>query len=129
MKDYDKAIELDPNKASTYNNRADLWLIMDELDKALNDINNAIKKDASAPVSYVTRGEVYLAMNLFEKAIHEFDYALSIDEGIKQAYDNRAKCYRKLAETEDDPTKKVELTAKAEADEKKAESLKKDLKQ
>ena len=65
-------------------------------------------------------------MNLPEKAIPEFDHALSIDDGIKQAYENCAKCFRKLAETEEDPTKKAELTAKAEADEKKAESLKKE---
>lgn len=38
---------------------------------------------------------------------------------------NRAKCYRELAEAETDVEKKEELIAKAEADKKKAESLKK----
>lgn len=119
MKDYNKAIDLDPNKATAYNNRADLLLIMGELNKALEDVNNAIKLDSKDHVSYVTKGEVYLAMNLPEKSISEFNHALSLNDSIEQAYENRAKCYRKLAEKESDSTKKAELIAKAEADEKK----------
>ena len=124
--DFDKAIELDPNDASAYNNRADLWLINGEFNKALDDINVGIKKNNSDFVSYVTRAEIYLAMDLPEKGILDLDHALSINNDIKDAYENRAKCFRNLAESEEDPTKKAELIAKAEADEKKAESLKKE---
>ena len=54
---------------------------------------------------------------------------MSIDDKFIDSLENRAKCFRRLAEMEEDPTKKTELIAKAEADEKKAESLKKDKEQ
>ena len=91
----------------------------------MDDIAIAIEKDNRRPVPYVTRGEIYLAMDKTEEAIRDFDKALSIKDGIKEAYEGRAKCYRKLAETEQDPAKKAELIAMAEVDEKIAESLKK----
>ena len=124
MKDYDMAIELQSNCAMAYNNRADLWLIMGEIARALNDANIAIEKDNKEFVCYVTRGEVYMALGELNKAIVDFNHALSINVGIKEAYENRAKCFRKLAESVEDPSKKAELITKAEADEKKAESLK-----
>ena len=123
MRDYDKAIELDPNSAMCYNNRADLYIKMGELDKALEDIIIAIDKDKGNHIPYVTRGEIYLAMDKPNDAIRDFDHALSMKDDIKGAYENRAKCYMKLAESEEDPLKKAELINKAEADVKKAESL------
>ena len=68
---------------------------------------------------------MYMAMNKPIEAIRDFNHALTIKDSIKEAYEGRAQCYRKLAEAEQDPTKKADLIAKAEADEKKAESLKK----
>ena len=128
LSDYNKAIELNPNNARYYNNRADLWMILEEFGKAMNDVNDAIEIDNKAYVSYVTRGEIYFTMNKPKEAIIDFNNALSLDSDIKVAYEYRAQCYRKLAETEQDPTKKTDLIAKAEADEKKAESLKNDIK-
>ena len=96
---------------------------INQLDRALDDINNAIKLDSTDYVYYVTRGEIYLAKNNPELAIIDFSHALSIDDGIKEAYENRAICNRKLAETELDPTKKAAIIAQAEADEQKAKSL------
>ena len=74
----------------------------------------------------VTRGEIYMAMGEIQKAISDFTYALSLDGNIQEAYDNRAKCYRKLADAEQDAEKKADLISKAEADEHKAEALKKE---
>ena len=123
MKDFDKAIDLDPKNATAYNNMADLLISMNQLDGALANINRAIQLDSNSFVYFVTRGEIYLAMNNPEKAILDFNHALSINDGIKKAYENRAKCNRKIAETEQDSTKKKSLIAQAEADERKARSL------
>ena len=38
---YDKAIELDPDFASAYNNRAIIYYRKEEYDKAWNDVNKA----------------------------------------------------------------------------------------
>lgn len=124
LQDYNKAIELNPNDASIYNNRADLYLKMNDFDKALADVNHSIDLGGGY-VSFITKGEIYIAMEKYSDAIELFTQALSYNEKGKESFEYRAKCYRKLAEAELDEDKKKELIAKAEADEKKAESLKK----
>lgn len=124
LQDYNKAIELDPNNKGKYNNRADLYLKMNDFDKALADVNHSIDLGGGY-VSFITKGEIYIAMEKYSDAIELFTQALSYNEKGKESFEYRAKCYRKLAEAELDEDKKKELIAKAEADEKKAESLKK----
>lgn len=58
-------------------------------------------------------------------ALADYNTSIALDPYFSKAYNNRADCYRKLAEAEQDSEKKADLIAKAEADEKKAESLKK----
>ena len=89
-------------------------------------ITIALNFDKKASLSYVTRGEIYMAKGNLPESLSDFSFALLLNENLKEAYVNRALCYRKLAETEEDPTKKAELIAIAEADEKKAEALEKD---
>lgn len=122
--DYNKAIELDPNNADSYNNRADFYLQIKDFDNALKDANKSIELGGEY-FSYVTRGEIFMAMNNYIDAINDFTQAISYDPNSIETLEYRAKCYRKLAEAEQDPAKKADLIAKAEADEKKAESLKK----
>ena len=127
LQDYNKAIELNPNYAMAYNNRADLYLKMNDFDKALADVNHSIDLGGGY-VSFITKGEIYIAMEKYSDAIELFTQALSYNEKGKESFEYRAKCYRRLAETEPDEEKKAELIAKAEADEQKAESLKKESK-
>ena len=122
--DYDRAIELAPDDYAAYNNRACSFLLLGKLDKAFEDVSMALNKNKNDSYSYDTRGQIYMAMGENDQALEDFNRALSINNVLYEAYVNRAKCYRKLAESEKDPTKKAELIAKAEADEKKAESLK-----
>ena len=123
LQDYNKAIELNPNDADVYNNRADFYLKMNDLDKALADVNHSIDLGGGY-VSFITKGEIYIAMEKYSDAIELFTQALSYNEKGKESFEYRAKCYRKLAEAELDEEKKAQLIAKAEVDEKKAESLK-----
>ena len=99
-------------------------MLLGKLDKAFEDVSMALNKNKNDSYSYDTRGQIYLAMGENDQALEDFNHALSINNVLYEAYVNRAKCYRKLAESEKDPTKKAELITKAEADEKKAESLK-----
>ena len=126
LENYKKAIELDPNDPAAYNNIACTLLDLDKIDEALNYVFIALSKDKSDSYVFDTRGQIYMTMCEYEKALNDFDHALSLNKYYYEAYKNRASCYRKMAETEEDPTKKAELIAKAEADEKKAESLKKE---
>lgn len=125
LADYDKAIELKPEDASAYNNRACTLIKIRELDRALKDANTAIKKNNKLPHAYDTRGQIYMALEKNEEALKDFNHALSLYANYVEALENRAKCYRKLEKAEQDPRKKEDLIAKAKADEKKAELLKK----
>jgi tetratricopeptide (TPR) repeat protein len=96
-----------------------------DFDRALKDANIAIEKDREDHDAYDTRGQIYMKKGKNEDALKDFNYALSLKPNYIVALENRARCYRKLAETEQDEKKKAELNSKAEADEKKAEELKK----
>ena len=97
-----------------------------KLEEALSDVNIAIEKDGNNCYFYDTKGQVFMAMDRNEEALVEINHSLFIDANYIDALESRAKCYHKLAETEQNPAKKADLIAKAEADEKKAESLKKE---
>ena len=122
---YTQVIEINPDDAMAYNNRAFDLLTLGKLDRALNDVNVAIEKDSNDDCFYDTRGQIYMAMGRNEDALIDLNHALSINANYIEGLGSRSKCYRKLAEAEQDPAKKADLIAKAEADEKKAESLKK----
>ena len=62
-------------------------------------------------------GEYAVALGYYEKAINK-------NNANEVFYSNRAKCYRKLAENEQDPAKKADYIAKAEEDKNTAEELK-----
>ena len=124
IKDYNKAIELDPDNAEAYNNLADLWLRMNNYDIAMKNINIAIEKNSKLYIAFVTRGEILMAIEKINEAIEDFNLAIWLNNDYRKSYENRAKCYRKLAEMEQDAEKKSNLIAKAETDEKKARTLK-----
>ena len=84
----------------------------------------AIKLDEDNYDYFDSRGEILMTMGKLNEAIEDLNYALSKNIDFVPSLENRAKCYRKLAEAEQDETKKADLIAKAEADEKKADSLK-----
>lgn len=126
LEDHNKAIELSPDMADAYNNRADFFISIKEYDKALKDINRSIELTGGQFAYYVTRGEIYLSMERYVDALADFTQALSFNVSYNKAFEYRAICYRKLAEAEQDPAKKADLIAKAEADEQRAESLKKE---
>lgn len=121
--DYNKAIELDPNYSMAYNNKAFALMKIGELNKALDVVNDALLLNGNEFAYWDTKGEILLNMENYHEAIRMYTKALSLNNNSKPSLLNRAKCYRKLAESEQDPAKKAELITKAEADEEKAKSL------
>ena len=65
-------------------------------------------------------------MDRYDDALKDLNHSLSLDGNYIEALENRAQCFRKLAEEEQDHAKKDDLLAKAEADEQKIVSLKKE---
>ena len=67
-------------------------------------------------------------MGKYEEALAEFNRSLSLFDKDKDSLMQRAKCYRHLAEKEQNKKQKSDLISKAEADEKMVDMLNKNKK-
>jgi tetratricopeptide (TPR) repeat protein len=93
---------------------------------ALADYEKAISLKANDATAYNNRGFLKFNMGDLVRAIEDYDKAIALKPNYYKAYINRAQCCRILAGKEQDTGKKAELISKAEADEQKAEALKKE---
>lgn len=123
LADYNKAILIRDDYEVAYNNRGYLKSSLGDINGAFEDFNIAISLKPDYPNPYNHRGMLKLKIGDLDGAIDDINRAILLDPNYADAYYSRAQYYRKLAETEEDPTKKAELIAKAEADEEKAKSL------
>ncbi|OGH08491.1 MAG: hypothetical protein A2152_04140 [Candidatus Levybacteria bacterium RBG_16_35_6] len=67
IKDYTKAIELDPRISQIYNNRGYTYMQKREYEKALNDYNKAIEIRPNYPRALLNKGDIY-SMYLVDKS-------------------------------------------------------------
>ena len=127
IEDYKKHVELDPSNAEVYNSIAYAYMKIGQNDLAFDYVEKAILLTEEKNGCYIdSRGEVLMLMGKLNDAIKDFTSASVLLPNNYEPLEHRASCYRKLAEAEQDPAKIADLIAKAEADEKKAESLKKE---
>ena len=68
LRDYNKAIELNPDHAYAYNNRGVVYQKQDEVDSAIEDYNKAIELKLDNPHVYYKRGTAWLQLREWEKA-------------------------------------------------------------
>lgn len=123
ISDCDEAIRISPS-AEAYCNRGLVKSKMNDFDGAMSDFEEAIRIDCRCAMAYQNRGCLKLMKDDLDGAMSDLNQAISISSDDSMFYSNRAKCYRKLAENGQDPDKKADYIAKAEADEKTAEGLK-----
>ncbi len=86
-KDFDDAISIDVQFAKAFQNRAIVYEMLNDLDKALSDYNRAIELAGNYDF-YVNRGVIYGRKGDFDNAIKDFDFVLSKIENAS-AYSNR----------------------------------------
>ena len=112
VKEYSKAIELDPSFASAYHNRGILYNNLGEQQKALDDYNKAIELDPSYAFAYNGRGNVYRGLGERQKALDDYNKAIELDPSFAYAYNGRGNVYSDLGEQQkalDDYNKAIEL--------------------
>ncbi|MDR0494586.1 MAG: tetratricopeptide repeat protein [Treponema sp.] len=100
ISDYDRAIELKPRFAGSYNNRGIFYTHIDENEKALADYNRAIETDAGYAAAYINRGNYYYKLKENEKALADYNRAVEIDADYTFAYNARGNFYYRLKENE-----------------------------
>ena len=85
MKDFNEALQLDPDNSSARYYRALHSRINKKYDEALNDLEKCIEKEPFN-LDYITaRAETYSEEGNLEKAVFDLKYVLSLDEGYKPA--------------------------------------------
>jgi tetratricopeptide (TPR) repeat protein len=82
LKDFTRAIEIDPNRADGYVGRANSLNTLGRYQEALEDYDKAIEIDSKLANAYVNRGSAYSHLGQYEKAIADYEKGLELDPEI-----------------------------------------------
>lgn len=115
--DFDRVIALAPNNGEAYNNRGAAKSMLGDKYGAIADYDKAIELHSNYLAAYMSRGNLKYGLGDIRGALNDINKALEIVPNYPKALESRAKCYRKMAEAEQDDEKKSAWIAKAEADE------------
>lgn len=86
IQDFDRAIELDPSLAVAYYHRAQVRVLLGQMNDALKDLNKAIKLDSTYAGAYYLRGHIYHGLNDTIKAQKDFESALAVRDDLPHAH-------------------------------------------
>ncbi len=92
-KDYTKAIELQPENAGFYSDRAFYYVASKEYDKAEKDYTKAIELQPENAGFYSKRGECYSAMKNYDNALKDYDKAIELYHKNAEDYSGRGRCH------------------------------------
>jgi len=76
MRDFDRAIALDPTCAECFAGRAALHKAKDNPDQALADVSRAVALEPAALEHLVLRGMIYYDKKMYDQAIADYDKAI-----------------------------------------------------
>lgn len=90
IKDYDQAINQDPDYATAFNNRGNSYYELAEYQRALTDFNQSLQLDPNYPKAHFNRGLAYYQLNQSDLACNDFQKACDHGDcgGIKWASKN-----------------------------------------
>jgi tetratricopeptide (TPR) repeat protein len=96
LKNYKKAIDLNPKIAQIYNNRGLVHYFMKDYAKAESNFDKAIELEPKLCMAYNNKAIIYYERRLFEQAIKYFNMVIELDPKLEQPYYNRGFAYYKL---------------------------------
>ncbi len=82
LKDFNRAIKLEPDRADGYLGRANALNTMQRYREALQDYDNAIELDSGLANAYVNRAVAFSHLEEYEKAIADYEKGLELDPKI-----------------------------------------------
>ena len=109
---YDKAIELNPQRAEVYNNRGIAKSTLGEPEEAIEDYDKAIKLNPQLSEAYNNRGSANCDLGNHEDAIEDYDKAIDLNPEFAKLYNNRGSANLNLKNHEEaieDYDKAIEL--------------------
>ena len=97
---YDRAIDLNPSVAGTYNNRGIEKSDLGRYDEAIVDFDEAIRLDPYDPKPYNSRGLAKATLGQYDEAIADYDEALRLHPDYSTVYNNRGNARIELGQYE-----------------------------
>ncbi|MDP7035656.1 MAG: tetratricopeptide repeat protein [Planctomycetota bacterium] len=101
LKDYDRAIRLDPRRWGVYRNRAELLVKMKRFPEALNDYSKAVRIDPKNAELHASRGVVLTRMGRLKEALVDLGRAVELNPGWVDAYLNRGAVFQRMKRFEE----------------------------
>ncbi len=98
QKNYNKAIELDPNYANAYIGRGGTYGYLSQYERSIEDFNKAIELDPDNAEAYNNRGAAYFYLNQYERAIEDFNKTIELYPNHNKAYNSREMALNKLGD-------------------------------
>ena len=93
LKDYEKALTIDPEKGTLYNSWGKTLFDMGQIPQALEKYNAGIAKPKPFGEIYINRGVAHAAQRNFPQALKDIDKGLALDENNANGYLNRGLIY------------------------------------
>ena len=94
LKDFDKAISLDPRSYQSYANRALIHRYTGNQNQAIADYTQAISLNQNYDTAYIGRGELYRLAGRSSEAFKDFETAIGLDTTDPRAYLRRGLLYQ-----------------------------------
>ena len=101
IKDFDMAIELDPEDSAIYNNRSATRNNLGRHKEAIKDSDKAIELDPKNSAAYNNRGLAKNNLSRHEEAIKDLDRAIELNPNDSLAYNNRGNAKYSLGHHEE----------------------------
>jgi tetratricopeptide (TPR) repeat protein len=100
IREYTRAIALDPQLSQAYSNRGNTYLLLGNFDQAITDCDEAIALRPDDGVAYFTRGIAYSARGQANEALSDLTKAIELHTNEAQAYYYRSFVYVELGKQE-----------------------------
>ncbi len=112
LRDYNKALEIEPKFSKAYNNRGGLMRTLKKYEEAISDFNKAIELQPDYTIAFNNRGLLMNITRRYDQAISDYSKAISLKKDYAEAYSNRGIAYRNAGKFEEslrDFNKTIEL--------------------
>jgi len=93
---FDRAVEIDPNRAAFFSNRGIALQDMNRFDEALLSYERALAISPENPDVLNNRGSALRALRRFDEALSSYDRALAMRPDYAEAHNNRGNVLRDL---------------------------------
>ncbi len=99
MRDFDKALEINPQLADSYKFRGGLYGVTRQYEKSVADLTRYLELNPKDSEQYYNRGLSLLNLNRIQEAIADFTKTLEANPDFARAYRARGNAYISIGET------------------------------